>query len=172
MPPGSTAEEYFIQALTALPLASYATDLGDLYVAKGNQLKAKQQYALAEIAFQKAEKSGMNTDLEYAVFLADHGDPRLALEKALLAYDARPSIYGADALAWAYYKNGAFKESAKYGALALSLGEYDPLILFHAGMIAEANGEPERAKTLYKMVAKLDPHFSLFYANLLKQKVE
>lgn len=166
------AEEYFMEAFASLPLATYATDLGDLYASQGNQQKAQQQYALAEIAFQKASESGMNTDLEYAVFLADHGDPRLALEKALRAYELRPSISGADALAWAYYKNEAFKESLGYSVLALRLGEHDPLIVFHAGMIAEANGELARATTLFNRATKLNPHFSLFYANSQKLKVQ
>ena len=166
------AKDFFTQALAELPLATYAIDLGDVYASLGDLQKAKQQYTLAELALKKSKASGVNTDLEYALFLSDHGDPALAVLLATESYKVRPTIYGADALAWALYKTGAYEESAYFAALALRLGEHDPQIVFHAAMINEANGEMERAQMLYRKVGALNPHFSILYAKVLEEKIQ
>ncbi len=45
--------------------------------------------------------AGVDTDVELAVFEADHGDPRRAVELARRGYEAAPSTRAADALGWA-----------------------------------------------------------------------
>lgn len=163
------AIEYFEKALDILPIAQYATDLGDVYAKIGEGEKAKRYYFLAKTAYEKAKQSGVNTDLEMALFLADHDmDLHQALEKAEGVYAIRPdNIYAADVLAWALHKNGRSREAQKYISSALYLGEYDPLILFHAGVIAEANNNSEEAKRLFQKVIHLHPYFSIQYAPLL-----
>lgn len=164
---------YFKKAFTILPIAQYATDLGDLYTKMEEKTKAEQQYVLARIAFEKSSTSGVNTDLEMAFFLADH-DRELdkALEKAQSAYNLRPSIYCADALAWAFYKNGEYDQAESYIHEALRLGEYDPLILFHAGMIARENKNIEEAKRLLNKTISLHPYFSLLYADIASETIK
>lgn len=163
------ALEYFEKALARLPIAQYATDLGDIYSKIGEHDKAQQYYALALTAYEKAEDSGINTDLEVALFLADH-DMQLsqALKKAQAVYAVRPdNIYVTDALAWTLHKNGKSAEAQRYSTQALRLGEYDPLIVFHAGVIAEKNNKSEEAKRLFTKAIALHPHFSMQYASLL-----
>ncbi len=108
----------------------------------------------------------MDTDLEIALFYADHErELQPSIEKARAAYDARPSIHAADALAWTLYKNENYEEAQKYSSEALKLGTRDPLKLFHAGMIAKALGDKEQARTYLQQAIDLNPHFSLLYAD-------
>ncbi len=156
------AEEYFQSAYTKLPIVQYAVDLGDLYTKQGNTTKAQQYFALAQIAFSASVKSGVNTDLEESLFLSDHDlDLQRALVLAERAYKDRPSIYTADHLAWALYKNGDYKKAATYSKDALRLGETDPLILFHQGMIALKNGNTAVGKKYLIQSLKINPYFSL-----------
>lgn len=156
------AIQYFTQALELLPVAQYAIDLGDVYLSGGDSARAAQQYYLAQVAFDKSEKSGVNTDLERSLFLSERDlDISVALEKGKAAYRLRPSIYGADAYAWALYKNNRIADAAEKIKEALRLGEYDALILYHAGVIAEARGEKSQARYFLEKALFLDPNFSL-----------
>lgn len=167
------AEDYFNQAYTKLPIVQYAVDLGDLYAKEGDTAKAKQYYTLAQLAFQKSAKSGVATDLEESLFLSDHDlDLPVALTKAQNAYIARPSIYAADYLSWALYKNGKIDEVAKYKSDALRLGENDPLILFHQGMILLKSSDKAEGKRLLKKSLELNPYFSLLQSDVAKTQAE
>lgn len=137
------AETYFLRAFAAAPIAYHAMMLGRHYETTNDTTKAAQYFALADAAY----KSTTDTDvsLEYAQFLSDHGDPKLALELAEKAYRARPSIYAADTYAWALYKNGNYVDAKKYSEEALRLGEFDPIILEHAVKIAEQTGDTAAA---------------------------
>lgn len=131
------ALEYFTQAFTVLPIAQYATTLGDYYTLEGDVGKASQYYTLTDVAYRDSQ--GINVDLEYALFLADHDDVTEALTRAKRAYEARPSIYGAHAYAWALYKNNKIAEAEAKISEALRLGEYDYTILNHANSIYAKN---------------------------------
>ena len=159
-------------AFKKIPLAQYATLLGELYESKGNTTSMAQSYTLAKIAYERSASSGVDTDLEYALFLSLHGDKTLALSKAKEAYAKRPSVYGADVLAWAYYKNEQFKEAQAYSKEALRLGDNDPLLVFHAGMIALANNDAASAKTYFTEANELNPHFSIIYSDVLQSKLK
>lgn len=163
------AETEFTKASSQLALAQYAIDLGDVYASEKESTKASQQYALALVAFSTSVKGGVNTDLEESLFLSDH-DLQLpkALEMATRAHLARPSVYGADYLAWALYKNNNVSAAAALSKEALRLGEIDPLILFHQGMIALANKDTLHAKEYLSKAELLSPHFSIQYEALLK----
>lgn len=152
----------FEKAFATLPIASYAIDMGDVYKVKGNKEKAKTYYLLANLAFDKSRSSGVNTDLEEAQFLTNHDlDLQKALDKAQAAYRLRKSIYCADALAWALYKNNEIDQAQRYIKEALRLGEHESLIIFHAGMIAQKNENPKEAQRLLKKALSLNPYFSM-----------
>ena len=111
-----------------------------------------------------AAANGVNTDLETALFLADHDiDLRTSLAKARAAYAARPSIHSADVLAWTLFKTGDYAAAEQYATEALRLGTQDSLKLFHAGMIAAARGHDEQARLYLQQALQLNPHFSLLY---------
>jgi tetratricopeptide (TPR) repeat protein len=88
------------------------------------------------------------------------------------AYANRPSIHGADALAWALYKTGNFKEAQKYSQEALKLGTKDALKLFHAGMIALKLGDKTQAREYLEQALTINPHFSILYAEQASQTLQ
>ncbi len=162
------AEKFYRDAFVAFPTAQFAQSLANFYVARGEKEKADQQAALADIAFKDAK--GVNVDLEYALFLADHGDPKVALARAQSAYAGRPSIYGADVLAWALFKNGRAHEALKYVGESLRLGETDTTILFHAASIYETLGETVRARELFTKAKSIDQFTFPNYSAALKER--
>ena len=159
------AATLYKQAFNRMPIPEYAIALGDVYAAMGERVKAEEQYDLVRNMDKLLRANGVDTDLEIALFNADHDiDLRMSLEKARAAYEARPSIHAADTLAWTLYKTGNYKEAREYSSEALKLETRDPLKLFHAGMISKALGEKERASTYLQQAVDLNPHFSLLYA--------
>ena len=160
------ASRLYKQAFNRMPLPEYAIALGDVYAAMGNEEKAESQYELVRSMDRLLRANGVNTDLEIALFYADHDmDLKTSLDKARAAYDARPSIHAADALAWTLYKTGNYKEAQEYSSEALKLGTRDSLKFFHAGMISKELGQKERAREYLQQAVDLNPHFSLLYAD-------
>ncbi len=165
----SRAEDYFKKAYAVLPTALNAINLGDFYAAEGDASKADQQYQLAELAYAKSAPDGVNNDLEHALFLAEHDrDLPKALAQATAAYAQRPSINGADALAWNLYKSGRYVEAAVQIKPALQLGENDPLVLYHAGLIAARNNDQTAAKHYLSRALELNPHFGLLQPQIAR----
>ena len=87
----------------------------------------------------------MSTDLETAVFQADHGSPTDALVAARAAWAERHSIHTADALGWALHAAGRDRQALRYVRLATRLGTPDPRLLFHRGVVEAALGLPAAA---------------------------
>ncbi len=145
-----------------LPLPEFVISLGELYEATGQMAQAQAQYDLVRAMQQINAGSGMAVDLEMALFNADHGaDPQEALQQARAAYAQRPGIYGADALAWALYKNGEFAEAERLIGEALRLGTQDAMLYYHAGKIYEALGDEQRAKEMLATALSINPYFRL-----------
>ena len=160
------ASKLYKQAFNRMPLPEYTIALGDVYAEMGDKEKAETQYELVRSMDELLRSNGVNTDLEIALFYADHGmDLEASLQKARAAYEARPSIHAADVLAWTLYKSGNSKEARKYSEEALKLGTRDPLKLFHAGMISESLGQKEQARKYLQQAIDLNPHFSLLYSD-------
>jgi tetratricopeptide (TPR) repeat protein len=161
------AATLYQQAFNRNPLSEYAIALGDVYTHMGDTENAKRQYDLVIAIDKLLTANGVNTDLETALFFADHDiDIPASLTKARAAYAARPSIHTADGLAWTLYKTGAAAQAQHYAAEALKLGTHDALKLFHAGMIAKALGQTDQAKRHLQAAVDLNPHFSLLYSNI------
>jgi tetratricopeptide (TPR) repeat protein len=167
------AAALYQQAFDRMPLAEYAILLGDVYTEMGERQKAAEQYDLVRVIDKLYRANGVNTDLEIALFYADH-DMKLqtSLQKARAAYEARPSIHAADVLAWTLYKTGNYEEAQRYSSEALKLGTRDSLKLFHAGMIAKALGHDEQAQKYLQQAIDLNPHFSLLYSNTATAALE
>jgi tetratricopeptide (TPR) repeat protein len=146
-----------------LPLPQFVIQLGDLYWKVGQPEKAQQQYDLIQAIQQLNAASGMNVDLELALFEADYGDPAAALTQAQAAYEARPSIHAADVLGWALYQNGRYDEAYPYSQEALRLGTQDAALFYHAGIIAGALGKTGEAEQLLSQAQTTNPAFSLRY---------
>ncbi len=155
------AEKHLLKAFDILPTAEHAIDIADLYLAKDEPDKATPYLTLADLAFKKSANSGVKTELESAVFLADHGlDPERALVQARTAHHDRPSIFGADALGWALAQANRAQEAEPYIKEALRLGEHDPTILYHTGMVRMKQGKTEEGKRLLHLAIEKHPSFS------------
>jgi tetratricopeptide (TPR) repeat protein len=160
------AAKLYQQAFNRMPQPEYAIALGDVYSEMGDEQRAEENYELVRAMDALYKANGVNTDLEMALFFADHGlEPQRSLEKARSAYESRPSIHAAEALAWTLYKTGNHREAQRYASEALKLGTRDPLMLFQAGMIAKSLGQDERAKEYLQRAVDLNRHFSLLYSD-------
>jgi tetratricopeptide (TPR) repeat protein len=142
-----------------LPLPEFLLTLGQLYETTGDAARAEAQYDLLRAIQQLNAGSGMNVDLELALFEADHGDPAVALAMARRAYEQRPSIYAADALAWAAWRAGDYATAGEKITEALRLNTQDALLFYHAGLIAAARGETQDALTYLDKALSLNPAF-------------
>ncbi len=149
------------RAATTVPLPQYVGALGDFLGRQGKARAARRQYALVAAIDRLQRASGMRTDVEYALFEADHGiDLPDALRRARIGQQARPSIDGDDVLAWALERNGGCTEALGYSTLALRLGTKDATKLFHRGMIERCLGHAAEARTWFRKAVRLNPGFS------------
>ncbi|HEY3116657.1 MAG TPA: tetratricopeptide repeat protein [Chloroflexota bacterium] len=167
------AAEQAERAVKAMPLPEFAALLGDIYAQMGDDARAQQQYELVGAMQQLFAANGVRTDLDIAAFNADHGvhlDDAVAAAQA--EYAIRPSVTVADVLSWTEYRAGHIAEAAEFSREAMRLGSRDPLMLYHAGVIAQAAGDAERAAALLRDTYALSPSFSLLWAHDLAQRVQ
>jgi tetratricopeptide (TPR) repeat protein len=138
--------------------------LGDLFAAAGRTGDAREAYRLVYAQRRLLGSNGVMPDVEMTLFYADRAGVRNTVGLARSQYRARPSIRTADALAWALHAAGRDDEAQHYAARALRLGTRNALYLFHAGVIAHANGDLDRARSLLRSSLDTNPHFSLIHA--------
>jgi tetratricopeptide (TPR) repeat protein len=163
------AIQRFQQASAILPLPEYVISLGEAQEANGDAAAAARSYDLARAETQLFVAAGVDVDLELALFEADHGDPAKALDLAEAAYRTRQTVRTADALAWASHRAGRDADAARRSAEALRLGSRDPLLLYHAGIIARDAGDAADARTDLTTALDLDPGFSATGASAARQ---
>ena len=139
-----------------LPLVEYIVELGELYQATGRTDLARQQWAVARASAALARANGVVTDLEIAVFDADHGSPCDALKAARAEWARRQSILSADALGWALHAAGHDQPALHYARLATRLGTQDARLIFHRGAIEAAVGADTDARAHLEQALRLD----------------
>ncbi|MBX3012779.1 MAG: tetratricopeptide repeat protein [Caldilineaceae bacterium] len=153
-----------------LPLPEFIIALGELYETTGQLTAAQQQYALVGVIQQLNAAAGMNVDLEMALFAATHGtDAVTTVSQARAVYAERPTIYGADAVAWALYQQENYAEAWQFSQEALRLGTQDALLYFHAGMIAAKRNDVENARAHLQQALTINPSFSPLYAPIAQK---
>jgi tetratricopeptide (TPR) repeat protein len=159
-------------AIAVVPMPVFIAELGDLYARSGNQAEAQKQFALVEYIGLLGHINQVLHNRDLAIFYADH-DLKLAeaLDLAQKELEVRHDVYTWDALAWALYKNGKLQDAAEASEKAMRFGTQDPLLLFHAGMIADRLGQREQARNQFKEALQINPHFHLNYANAAQQKL-
>lgn len=166
------AISYFDQAFTFLPLAQYSNDLADTYAVQGNQTKAKQQYYLSDLAFEKSSSGGVNNSFEKSAYLTNHErDLKSANALAVEALADRPNAFSYDALAWNLYKLDNFTEAQGNITKALEAGSHAPIIQYHAGMIAAKLGQKDQAKAYLNQAFSLDKFFLESHFSLLDRQL-
>jgi tetratricopeptide (TPR) repeat protein len=153
------------------PTPEYAIALGDLSKLAGDAAAAERNYDLARVGFELLARSGVDADLETALFEADHGDPATALAAAEAAWAERRSIQAADAMAWALHMNERDDEAARYARRARSLGTREGLFFYHAGVIELARGNHEAGRSLLRRALAVDPWFSILGMQDARQRL-
>jgi tetratricopeptide (TPR) repeat protein len=161
------------QASQTMPLPEFVITLGDIYLAAGQPQMAQQQYDLLAVIQQLYQANSVDLELEMALFKADHRqDLAATVAQARQVFERRPSIHAADALAWALYQAGDYREAQSFAQQALRLGTKDALKLFHAGMITYRLGDEPQARDYLERALQINPHFSLLYADEARRILE
>lgn len=165
------AVTFYKRAVERVPLPEYIAALGDLYAKLGRADEAKQQYQQVEF-IEKLGADGGTYSRQLALFWADHD---IRLDDALAAAEreraARSDIYTSDVLAWCLYKKGRFEEAKTAIDQALRLNTRDARLLYHAGMIALANGDKEKGADYLKRALAINPSFDVLQADVAKEKL-
>jgi tetratricopeptide (TPR) repeat protein len=144
--------------------------LADLYTAAGYIEAAQSQRDLIGAIDQLYRANGINTDLSLALYYADHDiEPARALSLAVASYNTAPSVYAADAYAWALYRNGRIDEAKALSEEALRLDTPQASFYYHAGLIAAAGGDNARAVELIEKALALNPYFSPLQAETARE---
>ncbi|MFE2508608.1 tetratricopeptide repeat protein [Streptomyces naganishii] len=157
------------------PLPAPLVELGELYEARGaagDEVKARDQYALVDAWIALARANGVNADLDTALAAADHGNKASALRAARAEWARRHTVHTADALAWALHVNGRDQEALPYARQATATGYRNAAFLYHRGMIERATGHTGDARTHLAAALRLNPGFSPLGARQARSALE
>jgi tetratricopeptide (TPR) repeat protein len=166
------AIKYYKLAENRVPLPDYAIALGDIFTRLGRTEEATQEYQLVEFVEKSGAMDGTYS-LSLALFWADHNT---RLDEALLVAEReraiRSDIYTFDVLAWCLFKNGRLSDAKAAMNEALRLGTRDPRLFYHAGMIANAQGDRRNAAKFLKAALEINPDFDLLQSDIARQTLK
>lgn len=151
------------------PLPEYLTELGELLEHLGRSDEAAAQFAVVRTTIELLDASGVRTDLETALFEADHGSAPRALEQARAEWRQRKSVHVADALAWALHRNGRDREALEVSRQATRLGSPEAKFWIHRGTIEAALGMTREARTHLRRGLDTDPGLSPWQRTLARR---
>ena len=142
------------------PLPEYLTELGELLQHLGRPEEADAQFDVVRTTITLLDGSGVRTDLETALFEADHGSPGRAVAQARAEWRRRTSVHVADALAWALHRDGRDRQALAIARKATSLGSPEARFWIHRGTIEAALGMTSPARTHLRRGLETDPGLS------------
>jgi tetratricopeptide (TPR) repeat protein len=152
-----------------LPLPEYVIGLAEAELAAGRDGAARRNLDLVRVEQTLLQSNGVNADVELALFEANHGSARRAVELGRRVWAAAPGVRSADALGWALTASGSPKPGLAFARRALALGSKDPTFLYHAGMSARAAGRRALAVRHLRAALAVNPRFSALYAPRAKR---
>ncbi|HJU72438.1 MAG TPA: tetratricopeptide repeat protein [Gemmatimonadaceae bacterium] len=149
--------------LAAVSRAGDRTDIatialmGDAYAALGDSIKAREAWSEAR---DMGTENPEPFNRQWTLFKLEHGID-LANTRALLEQEItiRQDVYGWDQLALARYMTNDIAGAAVAMREAMSVGTRDANLLYHAALIARAEGDPSRARSFAQQALELNPHF-------------
>jgi tetratricopeptide (TPR) repeat protein len=150
--------------VATLPLPQYLTGFGDLLAARGRTDEAARQYSVAGAWATIAKAGGVTTDLETALYDADHGDHTRSLRAARAEWARRHSVHVADALGWALHVNGRDAEALPYARRANATGYRNAAFRYHLGVVEQGLGRRSDARRDLARALALNRDFSPLYA--------
>lgn len=113
--------------------------------------------AALEAQVRMVRADGGPVDPHLALYAADHGDPKVAVELMRGEWKRARSVIVADALGWALHRAGRDTEALAFARRAERTGWKNAQFRYHRGAIEQALGRPEGARHLREAVA-LNPH--------------
>ncbi|MDP9384774.1 MAG: hypothetical protein M3P50_06020 [Actinomycetota bacterium] len=161
--PGRALERY-AKVTERLPLPEYVVAQGETQLAAGDRRGARESFDLVDAQRRLLDAAGVNTDVEFALFEADHGNRGRGVELGRRAWRAAPGVRSADALGWALTRAGKPEAGLRMARRALALGSRDPLFLVHAGLSARAAGRSDLARRWLRRSLADNPRFSPLWA--------
>ena len=151
-------------AAEAVPLPQVVSLLGDLYDRAGRPAAARRQVATMGAIGGLLAANGVRTDLESALYDADHRRGlRTLVARAKAARAERPSIYGDDAVAWALARSGRCVEARGWSERSLRLGTRDALLFFHRAKIERCLGRRAASAAWARRALDAGPYFSVLW---------
>lgn len=161
----AAAERRWRAVVRRLPLPEYLVQLGELQLHRGADAAARRQFTVVRSTTGLLADGGVDTDLEVALFEADHGSPGAALAMAREEWAQRRSIHVADALAWALHVNGRDQEALAFARQATRLGTREAGLWLHRGTIEAALGMRREAAQHLRRGLAADPGLSPWQAD-------
>ncbi len=147
-----------------LPLPEYLTELGELHLVLGHRAEARRQFSVVTATIRLLAGNGVDTDLETALFEADHGSTADALRVARTEWQRRASVHVADALAWALHVDGRDRAALRLTRQATRLGTEEARLWLHRGRIEASLGLSDAARTHLRHGLRIDPGASPWQA--------
>jgi tetratricopeptide (TPR) repeat protein len=155
-----------------LPLPEYVVALGETELAAGRAAQGRRDLGLVGAEERLLQANGVNTDVDLALFEANHGSAVRAVALARRAWATAPSVRSADALGWALTAAGRPRDGLAWGRRALGLGSRDAGLNYHAGMSARAAGDRAAARRYLHVALADNPRFSPLYAPRARRALE
>jgi len=161
----SEAIELYNKAVQKNSVPEFLISLGDAYTLNGEIENAEEAYNKVKFLITFYKQNGVETDLELALFNADHGirvEESFEISEISLQEGSR-CIKTFHAAAWTAFKSGNTNAAENYISQALRLGTKDPLLYYHAGKIFEKTGKHSEANEYLKFALNINPFYESLY---------
>jgi tetratricopeptide (TPR) repeat protein len=118
------------------------------------------------VAVERIGNAQHLVDRLLAVYYADHG-VRLADAYVIARRDlaVRDDVFAEDTLAWTAARAGKWDVARAAARKATAYDTAEPRLWYHAGVIAEHDGDTARAKMCYQHALALNPNFQAGFAD-------